>query len=75
METTINLTLQINVGVLNRVLALVQEDLITTDEQLQDWDELLLSTNDITDSDQLLAIGSIALIAKGTADEKRNNLK
>lgn len=65
MENTITLTLEINVKVLNEILALAQEDLVTTEEQRQSWDQLILSTDHFSNKDILMAIGSMALVAKG----------
>lgn len=65
MENTITLTLEINVKVLNQILALAQEDLVTTEEQRQSWDQLILSTDHFSNKDILMVIGSMALVAKG----------
>ena len=75
MKQTIKVTLEINLKVLNNILALVKEDVITTEEKIQEWGNLILSSDDVDDNDQLLAIGSLALIAKGTMDKKQNKLK
>ena len=71
MQQTITLTLEINVKVLNQILALAQEYLVTTEEQRQSWDQLILSTDNFSDKDLLMAIGSMALLAKGNIEHKQ----
>jgi hypothetical protein len=71
MEKTINLTLEISVKDMNQTLALTGQPLITSEEELKEYQDLSFSTDDIEKMDGKIGMCALLLAArakKGIAD-------
>lgn len=70
MKDTITLTLNVEVKVFNKLLALAGEDVITSDEDLKKFDNLTLSSSELPDDEHQLATAGALYLAYGVQKEK-----
>lgn len=78
MRDTVSVSIKIEVKSLNMVLAMLQQDLVTTDEEAAGYDGNVLDTTThpelMNDMEAMLGLGGMVLTAKALTDaEKAEN--
>lgn len=72
MKDTIQLTLDITVKDLNQTLALLGQELITSDEELEQYEGLTFSSTEIEEMEGKVGMCALVMAAKALSDEKNN---
>jgi hypothetical protein len=62
----IKFDVEINLKELNQFLALIGDDIITSDEELEKWQNLKISTDDLPDLNSKLSVAAFLVTAKET---------
>ncbi len=70
MKKTINLTLELSLKDINQTLALLGQDLITSDEELKNYENLTFSTEDMDDGEGKIGMCALLFAAKIKKDSE-----
>lgn len=72
MRESVTLTVKIDTKLLNQFLALAGENVIITDEQLDEYDNLVFDTNKVKDLEGEQKIAAAALLYMAKAEQISN---